>query len=378
MSYLKQFGLGATSLGLAVSLSCGTKTKEDESTTNADGSTKLTEMKTVDQLGVSAALGKLSLPAAYSPKKASLALTMLAAKKSQDACLMGDGIKSSTEGISNIGSFFCHIEAEKDKIQFGTKYNITAKGVAFAQVWIDNTQAADGVISLFMCEKNALKQAIKITGVKLDANNKPTGIKGNVSNKGSQGTQSWASSSTFDKNFTGAYLEVSAKDKYDDSGTKGGSFARAVILKLFDAKTEVSKVSMASAGTWGGQTFKQRGTGKGANDFGQALFVNSGTYGGSAFDWTHRSYFTLSTGLVAKVGDSADYAVGGSLYVTTTELPEYLATSFTPDAPSGWDCSGTTVTVDLDPDSAAHKACDGDHSEGASCWGDDFESGQNQ
>lgn len=376
MSYRKQI-LGAVSvLTIASALSCGTK-KEDEvvATTNADGSTKLTELKTADQLGVSTALGKLSLPAAYSPTTAALNLALIAGKKSSDACMMGDGIESATEGIKNIGSFFCHIEAEKDKLVFGTKYTVTSKGAAFAQVWIDNSNAAAGEISLYMCESDKLKQAIKITGVKMDAAGKPAGIKGSVSHKGAQDTQSWSSSATFDKGYAGAYFEVSAKDKYADSANSG-SFARAVVLKLFDAATEVSTVTMASGGTWGGQAFKQRGMGKGANDFGQALFVNSGTYSGTAFDWTHRSYFTLSTGIVAAVGDSANFAEGGSLYIKSTELPDYLAATFEPDAPAGWDCSGATTVVDLDPDSAAHKACESGRTEGANCWGSDFQEGE--
>lgn len=362
----------AAALAVVLALSCGKKDDSETTTTNADGSTKLTEVSTADQLGVSAALGSLSLPAAYAPKKTSLLLTASSAKKSSEACMMGDGIKSATEGLASIGSFFCHIEVEKDKISFGKKYKITSSGEEFARIWIDNSKAADNQITLYMCQDGKLREKIDITGVKIGADGKPSGIKGSVQHQGSEGTQSWASSSTFDKGYTGAYLEISSKDKYADS-SNSGTFARSVALKLMDSSDEVSSISLASKGTWGGSDFAQRGIGKGASDFGQALFENSGSYQSQTYTWTHRSYFALSTGLVAASDATDKFAASGSLYVKSTELPEYLATGFSPDAPSGWDCEGVESTVDLDPDSAEHQKCDGDHSEGESCWGDDFE-----
>lgn len=349
---------------------CGRKEKEEEVTTNADGSTKLTEVKTADQLGVSTALGKISIPAAY--KGASSKLLLTASKKSSEACMIGDGIKSAESTLKEIGGFFCHIEVEKAKIEFGKKYTITSKGQEFAKIWIDNSNAATNQISLFMCQGGSLKDAIVITGVKLDANGKPTGIKGTVRNKGSEGTQSWANSSTFNKGYDGAYLEVESKDKYSDT-SNSGSFSRYVKLKLFDSNSEVSTVAMSSGGTWGGNAFKQKGVGKGTGDYGQALFTNSGTYSSQTFSWTHRSYFNISTGIVAGKTDSANFAEGGSLYVKGSEVPDYLGDSFSPDAPAGWDCSGADTVVDLDPDSAAHKACESGGGDGANCWGDDFE-----
>ena len=371
---------GTTSILAALTMaalvaSCGKKSSSDESsaTTNSDGSTKLTALTSPDQLGISTALGAVKLPSAYSGGKAtSLALT--SDKKSQDACLMGDGVKSATDGLKNVANFFCHIEVEKAQIKFGTKYSLTSSGKDFAKVWIDNADAANGNINVYMCQNGSLQQAIKVSGVKMGSDGKPSGVKGTVANSGGDSTSTWKSSTTFDKGYTGAYLEAASKDKFTQTESNG-SFTRAVVLKLFDDATEVSHISMSSSGSWGGNAFKQRGYAKGANDLGEALFADHGIdNSNNSFDWTHRSYFTQSTGIVAAVGDSANFASGGSLYVATTDLPDFLAADFSPDAPSGWDCSGADTVVDLNPDSAAHKACESDHADN-SCWGTDYEQG---
>lgn len=358
-----------------VAFSCGKKSDDDSAAaTNADGSTKLTAVSDVGQLGVSSALS-ISLPSAYSQKKTTSLALAATAKKSQDACQMGEPITSVKESLDSVGGMFCHIEAEKAKIKFGVKTTITSKGVEFAKIWIDNSKAADNQITLYMCQKGALQQKIDITGVKLGADGKPTGMKGSVQEKGSEGTQSWARNVVFDKNFTGAYLEVTSQDKYSDTATSG-SFARSVALKLMDSADSLSYVSMSSKGTWGGQSFKQRGYGLSVSKLGQALFENSGTYNNQTFTNIRRSSFDLD-GYVAAESSSDKFAAGGVLRVKSSDVPAYLDASFTPTAPTGWDCGTTEVTVDLDPDSAAHKACESSHKNGADCWGSDFESGAN-
>ena len=179
---------------------------------------------------------------------------------------------------------------------------------------------------------------------------------------------------TFDKGFTAAALDVSSQDKYTDSATSG-TFARAVKMTLYDSEDTVSKVSMSSSGTWGGQSFSQKAYGLGASKFGQTIFYDKGTYQGSTFEHTQRAYFN-SAGEVVAADASALLAATGSLYVKAMDLPEFLAANFTPDAPAGWDCSGTTETVDLDPDSAEHNACSGkNQSSQSSCWDATYESG---
>lgn len=353
--------------------SCGKKSSSEDSTTvNADGSTKLSAVTDVSQLGVSTAL-TISLPSAYS-QKTSTNLNLTTAKKSQDACQMGEPITSVKESLDSVASFFCHMEVEKAKIKFGVKTTITTNGKEFGRIWIDNSKAADNQITLYMCQDGALKEKVDITGVKLGADGKPSGMKGSVQHKGSEGTQSWASDVTFDKAYSGAYLEMSGKDKYSDS-SNSGSFARSVAVKLMDSSDEVSVVSLASKGTWGGQAFSQRGLGYAASNLGQALFVNSGTYNNQTFTNTHRSSFDLD-GYVVAESSSTKLGEGGVLRVPAASLPAFLDASFEPSAPTGWDCGDIAETVDLDPESAAHQACEKDHKEGANCWGTEFEGGE--
>ncbi|MCX6116712.1 MAG: hypothetical protein NT027_04165 [Proteobacteria bacterium] len=372
MKLKKNKKLFVASVAIAAMSSCGKKDSDDTTATNADGSTKLETLSNPAQLGVSTAL-KVSLPAAYA---GSSSTSLLAGKRSQEACLMGESIRSVKQSMDSIRSFFCHIEVEKDKLVFGTKTKITSKGQEFGRIWVDNSQAASGLIAVYMCQDGALKEAIKLTGVKMGSDGKPTGMKGTVVHKGSDSSQSWASNVTFDKGFTAANLQVTAQEKYSQTGSNGGSFAREVKMTLQDVSTEVSTVSVSSKGSWGGSEFSQKGYGKGASDFGQALFTNAGKDGSNqTFSWTKRSYFDKD-GIVAAATASSLFGEAGSLYVKTTDLPEYLATTFAPDAPSGWDCSGADTTVDLNPESDAHKACEVKQSSNPQCWGSEFEGSQ--
>ncbi len=361
--------LALSTVALAAS-SCSKKDSSDESA--ASSKADLATLSNPAQLGISTAL-TVEVPDAYNPSAASLALA--SGKKSQEACQMGDPIRSVVRSLSDIKSLFCHVEIEKEKIKFGVKTAINAGGQEFLRIWIDNSKVADGKITVYTCKEGKLEQKIDITGVIMGTDGKPTGMKGTVQDQGSEGTQSWARSIVFDKGFTGKYLEISSDDKFSDS-SNSGSFARSVQMKLQDVDTEVSKVAMSSKGTWEGQTFSQKGLGLGSSGYGQAIFFNKGSYNGQDFEWTRRSSFDDNGYVVASTASTL-LGEGGALYVNKADIPDYLADDFAPEAPTGWDCASVDTTVELDPESTDHQACDAgkDDGEGANCWGEDFENG---
>ena len=102
----------AAILSMAVA-SCGKKKKKDESTTNADGSTKLTAVTSVAELGLSSALN-ISVPAAYS--KAATSLSLTAAKKSQDACRIGEPISQVSDNINQVGNFSVILKLKRRRL----------------------------------------------------------------------------------------------------------------------------------------------------------------------------------------------------------------------------------------------------------------------
>ena len=109
------------------------------------------------------------------------------------------------------------------------------------------------------------------------------------------------------------------------------------------------------------------------------MFESTGNHDGTDFTFTRTAKFTEAGLGVTGDDNAALFAEGGDLYVASSDLPEYLSTSFAPAAPTGWDCEDVDETIELDPDSAGHRACDGDRDDEQSpdCWGDEFENGQN-
>lgn len=356
-------------LALATVLACGKKEDEEE----AGKGKSLSDVEGIDELNISSSL-KVKVPDALSGAESS-SLRLAAKKRSFEACRMGQTIKEVTRSIEDIGSFFCHLEVEKDKIKFGTKYKIKSNGKEFGRVWADNS--VEGKINLYMCQDGKLKEKISVTGV--DPANKAS--KGTIQQRGEQDTQSWKRSVVFDKEYTDPNITtVESEDKFEDSGEQGGSFARRVALKLYSGsgakQTGVSNLVLASQGTWGGAAFKDRGIARYDGEYGEALMYGKGTFGESDFEYTQKSYFD-GDGYVVADDESKDFAKGGDLYVGDEDLPEYLKTSFEPSKPTGWDCD-VDETIELNPDSKAHEACDNkDDYEEASCWdSDEFEQGE--
>ena len=358
------------SLVLSIS-ACGAKeeeTEEDESSVSAasgssgSGSTGLEEAS-IEDMKVSKSI-RVDLPD-FLDQASSASLNLQSTAKSQEMCMMGETISQVTSRLEGIANFFCHIEVESDKISFGTKYKIEFQGQEFGRVYAARDDDA-GTVTLGFCsndENGQNKEVIELTELTDE------GVAGSIVSKGSEGTNSWASSIVFDATEEDT-LVLTAKEAF--SGSSDEAFKRKVIMNLLPAG--VSTISLAASGTWQGSTFSERGYGKFDGTFGSAVFANSGSYQGNEFSFTRRAFFS-EDGSVASQSDNAAMAEGGDVYVEATELPDLLASTFAPDSPAGWvgeDCDGTDETIELNPDSAEHQACDGDRNEDwEDCWNQD-------
>jgi hypothetical protein len=372
---------GATLLLLTTLWTSCTKKDSDESDSSTVSEEKelVTSAETVEDLKLS---GSLVIELPDSLESASTeggALRLTANKRSSEACMVGQTVKDVTKQIASSASLLCHLEAEADKIKFGTKYSIMNGESEFARVWADNRKAADGEITLYVCqgprdENNQptdgemfLSQKIHITGLT------ENGAKGTVQEVYEQTTQSSKTSMEFDANVTtDGVITITAEQTHADSANDG-SFRRSVQLNLVE--DGVSDISLASSGTWGGNAFSERALGRFNGDMGHTLFENSGMHESMEFSWTHASFFDAEGLVLSDIESYDEFAEDGALFIDKANLPDFLDDDFSPDEPEGWDCE-VEETVELDPDSAAHQECEIEHGEFANCWGTEFQNGE--
>jgi len=356
---LKNYLTVATIAGALSMSSCSSKDDDAAATAGNDASN-------VEELKLSSALA-LTLPDNYSASDSSLALSET--KKSKQACTIGSIANEALSQLSEVANMFCHFEVEKDNIVFGKKTHVEFSGSAAEagassfDIWIDNSDTANLVV--YFCEDSTLKQKIVITG------STTTGkAKGYMINKGSSvedgTTYSWNDSIVFDNKYTTADL-VTLASKSSRSESSGGSNKLAVNLNI--SSSGVSTISAARKGEWKGDTFEDRGTGKSLGEYAMALFYGSGAHGSEAYDYQKVAYFNDDMYKIQQ-SVSDEFQSGGSLNVGESDLPEFLADDFTPDtfSSSDWDCSGSEVTVTLDPESAGHQACSSDNEDPSDCW----------
>ncbi len=327
----------------ALSINACSKTSEDEdtsaSTTDTNGLAAVTD---VGELKLSSL--QIDLPAAL--KANASGLRLLAGKRSMDACQMGQTIKEVTSRVGEVANFACHIEAEKANFQFGKKIKLIAGGQEFGRLWV----VKDGdKITFNMCQsgEHTSRQVIEISKVT------SAGPAGSIYSIGSDGDQSYSTGLTFDFSVE----NISSIDSTDINQNGENKFARTVKLSI--NKTGVSSASLASKGTWEGNSFQQRGAAKLGTEYGASLFQNSGTFQDQTFTFSGRSYFNAVGEVVA---DSAtqDFLASGTLYVAAADVPSFLAEDASVSLPEGWvksDCPDTEVDLELNPESEAHQAC---------------------
>ncbi|MGE0172554.1 MAG: hypothetical protein AB7T49_07215 [Oligoflexales bacterium] len=362
----------------ALATSCSKKDDSDsDATTTTEEEQKEKEAKdavsgaeSVAELNISGSLN-ISLPDAINQREESGLQLTAGARKSAEACMIGQTVSEVTDEISNAASFFCHLEVEADKIKFGTKYSIESNGEEFGRIWADNSNSANGQITLYMCQKDEgvmkLREKIDITGVT------ENGAKGSMQFVFHEGAHSGKSSITFDANVTeDGVVTLSSEQAFEDS-EQDGSFRRAVTLKLVE--DGVSEIVLASNGNWQGSDFAQKAVGRFNGEVGTTLFTNTGTYIDQTFEWTHASFFDAEGKNLVDPEMYDVFAEDGELYVSADELPEFLAEDFSPDAPDGWDCE-VEETIELDPESAEHQKCNKEHNQFKDCHGEGFEQGE--
>ena len=332
--------------------------------------TAVSSATSIDELKLSSAF-KVSLPAALSGSGGA-GLNLTDSKKSQEACMMGQAIKEVTQRINSVGNFMCHIEIEKDRIKFGIKYAIVSNGMEFGRIFVDNSEAASGKLTLGFCGKGggddgeSNREMIVIDGLTA------FGPKGSIINSGEYKqdgiSSSYSTDITYDKSIEGA-LDLIGNQLH----TAGdNSFRRAIKLALKDNGLNVA--SLATRGTWQGNEFLERGTAKMNTATGSALFQSSGEHEGQTFSFARRAFFNVEGQVVPKDDVSAD------VKVEVSELPAFLSDDFAPAKASEWvesGCATVDENVELNPESTEHQACDGDHDDShTECWSQDsFEAG---
>lgn len=352
---------------LSLLLSCNAaKDSEDETTNSTDSGNKLSTVTDVKSLNLSSNL-KVTLPKAFDASGSSLRL--LAGKKSSEACMMGSTIKQSIRALGEVAGFFCHIEVEKDKIKFGKKYKITAQGNEFARIYIDDSKASEGKLSIGFCSNNRSEDGMVRGRQQINIDSlTDNGPKGNLVSGGQSvgsDAMSYGRSIVFDMSTSGQVI-LSAKDKFSGSGS---TFMRQVGLELKEAG--VSTLKLANKGTMnGGGEFYDRGYAYMGTEDGSAIFQSKGEFEGQTFEFARRSYFNSAGEVVTATEVDAD------LKPKVTDLPEYLPTNFAPDAFTGWvgqDCPDFDEEIALDVGSAAHTACNQgeDDSDMSECYSQD-------
>ena len=339
------------------------------------------EAEDISELGLSKAF-ELTLPGALALDDSGSSLNLTSDLKSQEACEMGNTVKEITRSLNEVGNFFCHIEAEKDKIKFGVKTKITFEGNTFAHIWVDTS--GDDKVRIGFCSNDEYgenNQIIDVTGLS-DAG--PVGV---IINKGTNesddedypGTQKYHRSVEFDMSLEGT-AKVLAQDVHERTHEdESDKFNREVLLTLVEEG--VSEAIVAARGSWQGGDFSERGRALFDGEYGSAVFENTGTHDGNEYSHSRKAFFD-EPGNVVGEDASEEFAEDGSLHLNKDDLPEYLSDDFAPIDLDGWvagGCEGTDAEAELNPDSAEHQACDGDNhkNEHVNCWDEaEFQSGE--
>ena len=357
--------------------------EEDEESTTSTAATSTADADEISDLNISSAL-KLTIPSLTSDDSAALALgggASLAGKKSFEACELENLVNEGVSRVSGISGLFCHLELENEQLKFGVKYKLEFASDEGSQeaglnIWVDNSAAADGTLTVYTCEQDVLREKIQITGLGTDA------AKGTIINAGSEeyegSLQSWAEDIVFDLNHSVAgisFLNVKSAFSSDDHGT----YKQHINLEI--REEGVSNLRVSRSGTWGDQTFSQMGAAKHNGTYGEVLFAdastgtytdgdgNSQSYGDA---WIHRAFFDESGYVVAQTASDAFADPDGELHVADADVPKKLGSDFSAGtfASTDWDCAtDETLTIDMTGDAgASHDACDGDRWEWKDCY----------
>lgn len=371
LSYSSSILAALVASGVALN-ACGKKDKKDDSTT----ASSLAELKLSSALNVKIPAG-MKNAGGVAASSLSLEQGNLAGKKSSEACRAMDAMTEIFTNLAQASSTLCHMEVEADRMKFGTKYEVHVTGVTglegasaqILQLWVDNTDPAN--LKVYTCNNGVLSEKFEITGFSGSGK-----AKGTLSQKyeGSDGGYNFSSGINLDFDMTQDGISlIKASMKGDMSGAMSGSFRRFADIKVADQG--VSSLLVSAEGSNGPQSFSDQVAMNFDGTVGQSLYsgtYNDGTQSYPAF--TSRSTFDANGAVIDASQASA------AVVVDKTKLPAKLASDFAPAAPSGWDCKGTseTIEVNLAADPAKkiqHDKCEVEWPKGGNCWGDDFDFG---
>lgn len=346
--------------------SCGSKSKSTGSPGSAAQPTNLSDLKLSNALSFSLPEGLQKAAGAGSgPAKLGLASD----KKSKEACEAINAIDMVLANTKSNSIFMCHLEVEK--IEFGKKYNVKlinapeSDGTEDTQIWVDNSNAEK--LRVYMCVNKKLSNKINIdsyAGAGL--------IKGTSQWKGesleSGITYRSGANIEFDSTTAGVKLIKSSTKSTVTESSRSYDYQEYVELNLVDSG--VSSLLMSKGGRFGSGelgTYDDQMAVLFNGKFGQALLKDG-------FSMTRASF--NSEGY--KVSSSE---VTSDVVIDKAKLPAKLASTFSPEEPTGWDCSTTeSVTVDMSaPDKkSAHDACNGKDPNFQECTDGIFEQGTSE
>lgn len=404
-------------LTLAGLVACGKSSSSGDSATATTGTTRTptgtVQASSVDELGLTGALN-INLPKALSDSGSSLRLD--GGQKSTEACLMRESAKQLVTQIKMISSTLCHIEAEGKNIPWNTPVVLDIGDMAAGPtlqappdgfdpnnppttgtgdpsggqtggptggagpgtgdtpsftipkigIYTDDTDANN--IAVYICEGETtsdmkLSQAFKITGSKsITKDGKTVKVsKGTITiSSGDDTMGTFKGAIGFDSNYTEA--DANAMKLEVKFGFSGFSFAQKFEIAAKDSG--FSKVSISETGTMdfgAGDPFSFKNAGIGVFDAenGNVLYTydGNGTQFATQACVDDESYLTDCT--------ATKFAEGGALHLKSTDVPGVLPASFSPTAPSGFDCAKADWSKTIKPatDSATtakHQACDED------------------
>ena len=308
----------------------------------------------------------LTLPdslASAAGQSASLALDdfNLTGKRSSEACRTVQQVKQLMDNLSSSAGTMCHLEAESAQFVFGEKYDITLTEGGQTdkmQLWADNS--SPGQLTVYVCHAGSLREKIVVNS------SNSVGASGSVSHLGGEGGSTWSSNISFDFTTSGVKI-VSGQNIFSDDSNK---FATDSSLTFRDSG--VSTMTMSNKGSsaeFG--SFADRGAVRHNGTMGQAMFKGTGSHNSQTYDFSSRSTFDKDGYAVANSSATSDVTV------PATELPAFLADSFSIDAPSGWDCTGGKSII-VNADTSAHQACQHSHNMNFDCFGAEFAQGDNE
>jgi hypothetical protein len=368
-------------VSISILASCAKKSEISKAPTSGNASINLNSLKLSKALQVSLSSG---LQKAANVKTGQANLNLVSKKKSTEACQTLKTIDELLANARSNGSFLCHMEVEK--IQFGKKIDVKAinspesDGNFESQIWIDNSN--DENLKVYLCEKRKLIIAFDISNYGGDGL-----IKGSSQMKfeGTFPATEWTSAGSFtyttndEFDFTKPGTKI-VKSKSKSSSSSGPSnsddYLSYADLKLVDSG--VSSLLVSRGGSYSHDDALGSGTPTTGTHDEQSAILFNGTLGQALY----KNGSTLTRATFNSEGYKVDTAQAtADVIIDKLILPAKLPSTFSAQAPSGWDCSTTdSLTIDLSNQErkSLHDACDIEWPEFNSCGGDDFEDGQTE